>query len=133
MTQWLKCCDALGVDDADRSLLAYSMMRTRLIEQLERARESVGGTALPAWEQQVLSHTIDEIVRRLRGDYDEKEQRYFYVSFLQTPHVLLDDDFLPRIEQPVGDLESFFPVRRIEQHFAAEKRSFAARLGAAHH
>ena len=128
LTQWLKCCDALGVDDADRSLLAYSMMRTRLIEQLERARESVGGTALPAWEQQVLSHTIDEIVRRLRGDYDEKEQRYFYVSFLQTPHVLLDDDFLPRIEQPVGDLESFFPVRRIEQHFAAEKRSFAARL-----
>ena len=103
-------------------------MHGRLLEQLEKAQESIQETALPAWERQVLSHTIGEIVRRLRGDYEEKEQRFFYANFLRTPYVLLDEDFLPRVTQPVGDLENFFPLRRIEQHFAAEKPAFAVRL-----
>ena len=128
LAQWVKCSDALGIDDANSSLPAYRKMRGRLIEQLEKAQESVQETSLPAWERQVLSHTISEILRRLRGDYDEKEQRFFYVSFLQTPYVLLDEDFLPCVTQTVGDLESFFPLRRIEQHAAAEKCSFAERL-----
>lgn len=128
LTQWVKCSDALGIDEMNSSLPAYRKMHGRLLEQLEKAQESVQETALPTWERQVLSHTIGEIVRRLRGDYEEKEQRFFYVDFLRTPYVLLDEDFLPRVTQPVGDLESFFPLRRIEQHFAAEKPAFAVRL-----
>lgn len=128
LTQWVKCSDALGIDDTNSCLPAYRKMHGRLLEQLEKAQESIQETALPAWERQVLSHTIGEIVRRLRGDYEEKEQRFFYADFLRTPYVLLDEDFLPRVTQPVGDLESFFPLRRIEQHFAAEKPAFAVRL-----
>lgn len=128
LTQWVKCSDALGIDEMNSCLPAYRKMHGRLLEQLEKAQESVQETALPAWERQVISRTIGEIVRRLRGDYDEKEQRFFYADFLRTPYVLLDEDFLPRVTQPVGDLESFFPMRRIEQHFAAEKPAFAVRL-----
>ena len=128
LTQWMKCSDALGIDEMNSSLPAYRKMHGRLLEHLEKAQESVQETALPTWERQVLSHTIGEIVRRLRGDYEEKEQRFFYADFLRTPYVLLDEDFLPRVTQPVGDLESFFPLRRIEQHFAAEKPAFAVRL-----
>ena len=128
LTQWVKCSDALGIDETNSCLPAYRKMHGRLLEQLEKAQESVQETALPAWERQVISRTIGEIVRRLRGDYDEKEQRFFYADFLRTPYVLLDEDFLPRVTQPVGDLESFFPMRRIEQHFAAEKPAFAVRL-----
>lgn len=128
LTQWVKCSEALDLDEANSSLPAYRKMHGRLIEQLDKAQESVHATALPAWERQVLSHTLGEILRRLRGDYDEKEQRYFYASFLQTPYVLLNEDFLPRVTQPVGDLEAFFPLRRIEQHFKAEKHSFLSRL-----
>ena len=128
LTQWVKCSDALGIDEMNSSLPAYRKMHGRLLEHLEKAQESVQETALPTWERQVLSHTIGEIVRRLRGDYEEKEQRFFYADFLRTPYVLLDEDFLPRVTQPVGDLESFFPLRRIEQHFAAEKPAFAVRL-----
>ncbi|AEC01176.1 hypothetical protein [Selenomonas sputigena] len=128
LTQWVKCSDALGIDEMNSSLPAYRKMHGRLLEQLEKAQESIQETALPAWERQVLSHTIGEIVRRLRGDYEEKEQRFFYADFLRTPYVLLDEDFLPRVTQPVGDLENFFPLRRIEQHFAAEKPAFAVRL-----
>ena len=128
LTQWVKCSDALGIDETNSCLPAYRKMHGRLLEQLEKAQESIQETALPAWERQVLSHTIGEIVRRLRGDYEEKEQRFFYADFLRTPYVLLDEDFLPRVTQPVGDLESFFPLRRIEQHFAAEKPAFAVRL-----
>ena len=128
LIEWVKCSDALGIDEMNSSLPAYRKMHGRLLEQLEKAQESIQETALPAWERQVLSHTIGEIVRRLRGDYEEKEQRFFYADFLRTPYVLLDEDFLPRVTQPVGDLESFFPLRRIEQHFAAKKTAFAVRL-----
>ena len=128
MVQWVKCCEALSIDDKNSSLPAYRKMHGRLIEQLEKAQDSLEETALPAWERKVLSHTLAEIARRLRGDYDEKEQRYFYIDFLRTPYVLLDDSYLPRITQPVGDLASFFPLQRIERHFAAEKLSFTARL-----
>lgn len=128
LIEWVKCSEALGLNDTNSSLPAYRKMHGRLLEQLEKAQESVQETALPTWERHVLSHTIGEIVRRLRGDYDEKEQRFFYADFLRTPYVLLDEDFLPRVTQPVGNLESFFPLRRIEQHFAAEKPAFAVRL-----
>jgi len=128
MVQWVKCCEALGIDDENSSLSAYRKMHGRLLEQLEKAQDSLAETALPLWEKQVLSHALAEISRRLRGDYDEKEQRYFYIGFLRTPYVLLDDSYLPRVTQPVGDLASFFPLRRIEQHFAAAKLSFEARL-----
>lgn len=128
LTQWVKCSDALGIDETNSCLPAYRKMHGRLLEQLEKAQESIQETDLPTWERQVVSRTIGEIVRRLRGDYDEKEQRFFYADFLRTPYVLLDEDFLPRVTQSVGDLESFFPLRRIEQHFAAEKPAFAVRL-----
>ena len=128
LIEWVKCSEALGLNDTNSSLPAYRKIHGRLLEQLEKAQESIQETTLPAWERQVLSHTIGEIVRRLRGDYDEKEQRFFYADFLRTPYVLLNEDFLPRVTQPVGNLESFFPLRRIEQHFVAEKPAFAVRL-----
>ena len=128
LVEWLDCIGTLGIRDTDDAFAAYNRLRPLLLSQLQRSAEGVDGAALPAWEISVLRRTLTELTRRIDGDYDEKEYHYFYVDFLRTPYVLLDADFLPIVTRSVEELEEFFPLYRIEQHFHAEKPSLTERL-----
>lgn len=128
LVEWLDCISTLGIRDTDDAFAAYNRLRPSLLTQLQKSAEGLEAAALPAWESNVLRRTLTELMQRIEGDYDEKEYRYFYVDFLRTPWVLLDADFLPRVTGSVEELDEFFPLYRIEQHFYAEKPSLTERL-----
>ena len=75
----------------------------------------------------VLTQALKEINSRLNGDYKDGTNRYFYIDFLKNDKVLLDDTYLPILED-VPDLENMSIIRRIELHCKECNMSFLDRL-----
>ena len=77
--------------------------------------------------QHVLEYTITTLLSRLNGNYEEGVPNYFYLEFLQNDFVLLDDEYLPILEE-VAEIEELSILSRIEAHSRHSTFSLEQRL-----
>ena len=64
----------------------------------------------------VLIYTLKEILSCLTGDYDDSIKKYFYVPFLLTDDVMLDEDYLPDLNMHSSNMSTLWPTVRILDH-----------------
>lgn len=119
------------IRDDDPALQEYKRIRTPLLKEMKAERESLSKRQEEELSvragKAVLIETLRELEARLEGTYQESEHRYYYVNFLRNDSLLLDEEFLPVLEN-VPELPELSAKKRILEHDRLEKKDWAARL-----
>ncbi len=117
--------------DDDPALGEYRKVRNGLLKDISEAmlslrpKEDMELSELAG--RSVLKETLHEIQKRLEGSYIEGSYKYFYVDFLKNDHILLDDEFLPVLDEVVG-LPQFSVIKRIFRHCGEPEKGWEDRL-----
>ena len=109
------CRSRVSIQD-DPASTVYKKHREPLLEKIGHAVESLASDASDTWVlagRKVLAETLLEIRARISGEY--VNNRYFYIDFLKNDKILLDDSFLPVLEE-VRELPAFSVTERILHH-----------------
>jgi len=117
--------------DSDPVFREYRKIRNNLLKDIDEAIARLKRnkkTDLPTLAgKSVLMETLHEIKDRMEGTYKEGNYKYFYVNFLKNDKVLLDDDFLPVLDD-VPELPEFTIRARIVKHCQEAEKSWEDRL-----
>ncbi len=115
----------------DPALLEYKKVRTSLLKDICDVMGRLSG--YPTQElsdmagRAVLLKTLEEMKERLTGRYKEGDYKYFYIEFLKDDQVLLDDNFIPVLDE-VQELADFSVKNRIIAHCKTQEREWHERL-----
>lgn len=132
-------CDCLSYSsrfvsgDDDEGLHKYKKERNGLIADLSAAK-TYFDNSLHSMEGEakagciILIRTLDELVRRINGDYSENEYKYFYIDFLRADRVLLDKNFIPVMDMNFKNPKGLGIADRIFDHSTMTLGSFEERL-----
>ena len=128
---YVSCLAANAVDEDDPGLAAYRRARTPLLQHLQGAAGFIAARPGAALEeragQAVLLAALDELCQRLDGSFEDEASRYFYLPFLQEDEVLLDEDYLPMLND-VQEVEELSTLARIQRHAEGREQPLEARL-----
>ncbi len=123
MIRWCLLVELKNGQQEDDSSIAYKKIRKRLIEDLNQAISEISkdisddGIAIEKKAgDSVLKYTLEDIKQCLEGTYSENGKKYFYVDFLYTDDVILNDDYLPVLEAKLTDITRLQPENRILEH-----------------
>lgn len=115
----------------DPALYAYNKLRTPLLNNILEAVKVLSGEIVDDLNAKagkvILLQTLKELESRLTGVYREGTNKYFYIDFLKNDKVLLDEDFLPVLDE-VFELPEFSVMARIQQHCKENCMELAGRL-----
>ncbi len=120
-----------SITEGDKGFINYKRIRASLLNDLKAAdielKEATDddGDFLPG--RNVLCYTINEIIQKIEGTYNEDDRKFFYVPFLKTNDVLLDEKYLPVLSN-VEELTELSAAARIEAFFKAEKKPLVTRI-----
>ena len=114
-----------AVDESNIAFIAYRRERDSVLAQISSALEGIRQEK--AVGRNVLQLVLCELQRRLDGSYQEEESQYFYIDFLRSDIILLDQNYLPILES-VPEIEEFDILRRLVRHEQSELLSFETRL-----
>ena len=131
LCRYVSTLSANTVDEHDPGLNAYKRIRTPLLQDIASAAAWLEDHPAQAAEEEagqtILLATLDELRARLDGSFEEEAVRYFYLPFLQGNQVLLDEDYLPALDD-VSEAPGLTARERIEAHFTAPELSLEERL-----
>ena len=115
----------------DTSLYAYKKIRTPLLNSINKSIEDLTKTNSMELSKEsgkiVLVQTLRELEQRLSGGYKEGTYKYYYIDFLKSDKVLLDEDFLPILDE-VLELPDFSIMSRIQSHCDENETDLSDRL-----
>ncbi len=113
------------------ALQEYRKIRNPLLNDIDSTLKKLSQPVtdyLPAIAgNRILIETLEEMKARLNGDYKEGSHKYFYIPFLKNDKVLLDDNFLPILDD-VLELPAFSVQNRILDHYRSEELDWDTRL-----
>ena len=131
LTNYVSVVTTTDTDENDPGLVDYKRKKDSLIKDISDAitivldgeEDSLEDTA----GKKVLLHTLYGLISRLDGSYDEDTKKYFYLDFLRSDKVLLDERFLP-VFNDVTEIDGLSILARIEDHVNTPLMSFEERL-----
>lgn len=106
-------------DDGRKS---FEALRGTLVEGLTNlssiCRRAINGEKDNAAKMglRVLAHTADELLDRLTGKWKMGDEKFMYVDFLRSDHVLLGENFIPDIRSTFCALPEMNILARIRKH-----------------
>ena len=107
----------------DEGNRAYSTLRPQLLSAIdefvnEREKEigsvPISKESYAGWV--VLRDTLQEMQKRIEGNYSGLEHKYFYIRFLKNNKVLLNQEYLPEFDIEVPEIKDLSMLKRIEAH-----------------
>lgn len=120
-----------SIDENDPAFISYRRTRDKLLKNIRDAvshfKKNPPSSAKDRAGQAVLGAALTELAARLEGTYDEDSSQYFYLGFLKNDKVLLDDDYLPVLDD-VNEIPELSVLSRIEDHFSSPERDLESRL-----
>lgn len=135
MVRWCNLVDKINDQTEDTGSIAYKKIRKPLLNDITDTLSAIEETLLKADKSEeglagleVIRFALDEIRRCLDGTYEEHEKKYFYVPFLMTDDMLLDDTFCPDLSVHSSEMAELQPEHRILEHAGKEVRSPEDRL-----
>lgn len=115
----------------DISLHAYKKIRIPLLNNIRKSIDDFSkntSAKLSEWAgKTVLVQTLKELESRLSGEYKEGTYKFYYIGFLKNDKVLLDENYLPVLEE-VLELPDFSVMSRIRLHCEEEDWELTDRL-----
>lgn len=131
LCDYVAILSANTLDENDPGLATYRRIRDPLLQNLEQAITfevaHPGESPENQAAQAVLLTTLEELQQRLDGTYEEENSRYFYLPFLQGDQVLLDEAYMPEL-QDVSGIPGLSILTRIQIHCGAVLPSLEERF-----
>lgn len=131
LCRYVSLMKSFMTDAQDAVFGEYKKLRTSLLKNIsdvivqleteqEDGLEELSGKA-------VLIETLSELKERLEGTYQEGRYKYYYVGFLRNDKVLLDESFMPILDD-VLELPEFSSALRIMKHYLEPEKEWKERL-----
>ncbi len=123
MIRWCNLIDKRNNQGEDSGSEAYKKIRKPLLDELKvvlqelavaTSDESTDITARAGLE--AVRHSVEDVFRSIEGSYEEYEKKFFYVRFLLTDDVILDENYFPDLSLRSVDSERLKPENRIKDH-----------------
>ncbi len=127
LCRWAQCAEILPDESEDEGRLEYLKLRKRLLENTKSALEAIDRrrrTSRVLAEQAgltVVAGVLRGLSERIEGTYPLEGNKYFYVDFLRSDHVMLNDDYLPELRRSFDDAAGLSVFARIRDHAQMEK------------
>lgn len=133
LCEWSSLVNDKNVSAEDAGAQRYKEIRKELMKKLAKAVAEMDKRqkATEASEQAgaiVLKNTIQELMARIDGSYDERSYKYYYIDFLRANYVLLDEDYLPDMQGKFVDFQELSLANRVLEHSKARLLSFEEML-----
>lgn len=80
------------------------------------------------WGTDSICKTADELLSKMKGTYNAKLKKYFFIDFLSGEDILLDDDYLPELQSTFCGWNGMSILDRIEHHTAESHISLENRI-----
>lgn len=123
IVRWCRLIENMGDLPEDAGRTAYTGRRGPLLANIHAAMTAMerdcADETIGVEERaglRVLIYTLQEIYDCLAGTMVEGEHTYYYVQFLLTDDVMLDEDYLPDLDMHSSTLDALSPMTRILQH-----------------
>ena len=65
----------------------------------------------------VLTYVLEELKSRLDGSYDVRDREFYYIDFLRSQNVVLDENFIPVLDNKFYEIKGFDIGERIIRHY----------------
>lgn len=115
----------------DESWHVYKKIRTPLLNSIKESLEEISTIDANSLGEEagkcVLLQTLHEVELRLLGNYQEGNYKYYYIDFLKNDKILLDEDYLPILDE-VPEIKEFSVLSRIQLHCEQDEMEFSERL-----
>lgn len=128
IVRWCDMVNRISNRSEDEGSTAYKKLRKGLLENLSESladlESDVQDEAVSSRESagiKILLYTLQEIKDCVDGTFAEESRHYFYVPFLQTDDIMLDENYLPDLDMHSSAIPSLFPVSRIMDHVQKAK------------
>lgn len=111
----------------------YNRIKARLADDLACLAQECTNLSqdMPAEEQigfYILGKTASDLLARLEGSWTEDLHRYFYVDFLRSDSLLLDESYLPDTSSSFCALEGYNILARIRLHCEKDHPTLEERI-----
>ena len=126
MCEWVKYIERLKSAGEDTGFEKYKQIKDKRIHDIAvmaaefENKEAAAESAEEKAGIQILVDTLAELKARLDGSYNENQEKYFYMDFLRSDLVLLDEDYLPILD---GDLQDIPELEITTRIFCHSKRN----------
>lgn len=118
-------------NDEDPVLIEYKKIRQPLLDNITNAIEKLSSSREKDLSRRagimVLLNTLRDFKDRIEGNYTEGDNKYFYINFLKNDKVMLEEDYLPVLDE-VPELPEFSVGNRIIQHCLEPERDLGERI-----
>lgn len=118
-------------NEDDPALREYKKIRKNLLEDINESITELSKESKLSLKdlagKAVLLKTLGEIKARIEGNFKEGNCKYFYVDFLKNDKVILDDTFMPVLDD-VLELPEFSICNRILEHYQDTDKEWEVRL-----
>lgn len=133
LCDWISLVGATGNLTDDEGSKHYVSIKNELLDDFNQAADDVEKCAYSSNPDEVagaliLKSTIEELISRMEGRYDEKQHKYYYIDFLRGKEILLDDEYLPDMRGKFVDFEELSLNNRILRHSQSTLMSFEEKL-----
>lgn len=135
MIRWYTLVDQAAHQAEDDSKIAYKKIKKPLLHDIQEAMDAIEGAiqseTLDIGKKagmEAVRYSLDELKRCINGTYEETEKRFFYVPFLFTDDILLDEGLCPELDVKSADVAKLQPEYRIVEHSRKAAMEPVARL-----
>lgn len=80
------------------------------------------------WGIDSICTTADELLSKMKGTYNAKTRKYFFIDFLSSEEVLLNEDYLPELQSTFCGWGRMNILNRIERHATGSHITFEERI-----
>lgn len=126
MCAWVQCAEIFSASGEDNGSIEYKKIRSRLINNITVTRKNfksnfgAGGN--------VIDKTLVELSARLEGNFNPLERKYFYAQFLCSDKIILDENYLPKLDLNISDGTRENIPEQILKHAALKLPTFEERI-----
>ena len=125
MCAWVNCAEIFSANRDDAGSIEYKKIRSRLLENIGAARKNLNTNDAGAL---VIDATLAELSGRLEGTYNPSTHKYFYADFLRGDKIVLDENYLPKLDLNISDGTRSHITEQIQAHAALRLSSFEERI-----
>lgn len=123
LARWCKLVSLRNSSTEDEGNIAYKKIRKSLIENLDNSLNKLNISChkidISVEEKAglcILIHTLEEIKGCVDGSFNERMRKYYYIPFLLTDDLMLDENYWPDLDMHSSDMQSLQPTTRILEH-----------------
>ena len=126
MCAWVNCAEIFSTSGDDSGTIEYKKIRAWLLACIKTARKSFKGVADAGIR--VVDKTLAELSARLDGSFNPLDRKYFYVQFLCADKIILNEDYLPKLDLNISDGTQDGIAEQIRKHAALKLPTVEKRI-----